>query len=113
MSDAEILGPNDPGPQNAKDANYRSGPNAGGTEQRQESRVPWERIIFTLIFAGVAWITFWIALVLALISAVVRLSGANWGANLADYAAKATNYLNACLSYVAGVTDVKPFPFGD
>lgn len=113
MSDAEILGPNDPGPQNAKDANFGASSGGSGGAQSRQGGIPWERIVFTVIFAGVAWVTFWIALTLALISAAVRLSRANWGGNLAEYSARATNYLNACLTFVSGATDAKPFPFAD
>lgn len=114
MSDAEILGPGDPGPRNAKDANFSgdgSNPNQNGNGGAVRA-FPWERLAFSVLYAFIAWFTFWLALVLAIIAGGLRLFGVQADANFGDYAGKATTYLGSVLAYVAGTREDKPFPFG-
>jgi hypothetical protein len=111
MSDAEILGPNEPGPRNAKDANFSD------NDQRQSAQpvgttFPWERLIFTLIFAFIAWFTFWLALGLGLLAGGLRLFGVKTEANIGQYTRQAAEYLSNVLAYVSGDKADKPFPFG-
>lgn len=113
MTDAEILGPNDPGPRDSKDANYSGGKDGGGTGGGAAAKpFPWERLAFTVVFAFIAWVTFWLALVMALISGALRIFGQSSQENFAGYAQKVSRYLASTLAYVSGSTDEKPFPFG-
>lgn len=116
MSDAEILGPNDPGPRDARDANYSGaggGGGAGNGEKGGSARAfPWERLAFTILFAFAAWFAFWVALILALISGALKLFGQSSEENFSGYTRKVSDYLASTLAYVSGATDQKPFPFG-
>lgn len=112
MSDAEILGPNDPGPRDTKDANYSNtgGGQSGGQGQSAKS-FPWERLAFTVIYAFVAWVAFWLALILAVIGGGLKLFGLSSQENFAGYARRAADYVGEALAYVSGATEKKPFPF--
>jgi hypothetical protein len=112
MSDAEVLGPDEPGPRNTKDANY--GENNG---RRQDNggaarTFPWERLALTAVFAVVAWFMFWVTLFLAVAAGGLKLAGIEASANVAGYARKSSNYLASVLTFVSGATDEAPFPFG-
>lgn len=111
MSDAEILGPNDPGPRDAKDANF-SDSGRGSGSGGQAKPFPWERLAFTVLFAFIAWFAFWLTLALALVAGAFKLFGVESQENVASYARKSGAYLSSALSYVSGATDDKPFPFG-
>jgi hypothetical protein len=115
MSDAEILGPNDPGPRDTKDANYSNANGGGGGSGGKAAGAkpfPWERLAFTVLFAFIAWFTFWLALILALVAGVLKVFGQSSQENFAGYARKMSDYLVSSLAYVSGSTDEKPFPFG-
>lgn len=118
MSDAEIYGPNDPGPRDARDANYagssggRSGGSGGDGPSASGRAFPWERVAFTVIFAFFAWVAFWVALALALISGALRIFGQSSQENFTGYAQKVSDYLAKSLAYISGSTEEKPFPFG-
>lgn len=118
MSDAEILGPNDPGPRDAKDANYSTSNNGanggtnGGSGAAAGKSFPWERLALTVVFAFVAWCVFWLSLLLALIAGGLKLFGVQTQENIAALAAKTSGYLGGLLAYVSGSSDDKPFPFG-
>jgi hypothetical protein len=113
MSDAEILGPNEQGPRNAKDASFSDSAQQQGPGARPSGQTfPWERLIFTVIFAFIAWFTFWLALGLGLLAGGLRLFGVKTDANIGQYTKQATDYLGNVLAYVAGDKADKPFPFG-
>ena len=112
MSDAEILGPNEPGPRDARDANFGDSGNRGGGAGRQATAFPWERLAFTVLFAFISWFAFWLTLALAVIAGALKLFNVQTQENVATYARKSGDYLSSALSYVSGATDVKPFPFG-
>lgn len=115
MSDAEILGPNDPGPRDTKDANYANTGGAGGGQTGGQGQsvksFPWERLAFTAIYAFVAWVAFWLALILALIGGVLKIFGLSSQENFAGYARRTADYVGEALAYVSGATEKKPFPF--
>lgn len=112
MSDAEILGPNDPGPRESKDANFSDQTGRPGPGAEKARPFPWERLAFTVLFAFIAWFAFWISLVLAAVGGALKLFGVQTQDNIASYARRSTAYLASALSYVSGETDEKPFPFG-
>jgi hypothetical protein len=113
MSNAEILGPGEPGPQNAKDANFSdNGGNSTGGAGGQAKSFPWERAAFTVLFAFIAWFAFWLSLVLALIAGAIKLFRVQTQDSIGGYARKSADYLSSCLAYVSGATNDKPFPFG-
>jgi hypothetical protein len=116
MSNAEVFGPNDPGPRDAKDAGYTDGNGGSGGGQNGGGAAakpfPWERLAFTVIFAFVAWFAFWLALILALISGGLKLFNVSSQENFAGYARSLYEYLSSVLAYVSGTTETKPFPFG-
>ena len=107
MTDAHILGPDEPGPRPSGDAKY-SGPNSSDPVSKS---FPWERVFFTVAFAFVAWFVFWVALFLALATAVIRLTNVKLEADIGGYTGRAVRYLRDILSYIAGLKDEKPFPF--
>jgi hypothetical protein len=112
MSDAEILVPNDPGPRGAKDANFAGNSGDGGASGGKVRAFPWERLAFTFLFALVAWMVFWLSLILALASGGLKLFGVQTQENIGAFARKSSQYLVSVLDYVSGESDVKPFPFG-
>ena len=106
MSDAHILGPNEPGPRGPEDAKYT---NSGPTPDHKT--FPWERVAFTIGFAFVAWFAFWGALILALVAIVIRLTNVKLEADIAGYARVMATYLGDVLGYIGGSREEKPFPF--
>jgi hypothetical protein len=112
MSDTHTSGSADnaPGGRAGSDANF-SGQAAqdGATSGR---RFPWERLIYSLGFAVVAWFAFWGVLLLAIVNFVMIAINGSASADLRGFTRAWVRYLGDLASYIVGVRDEKPFPFG-
>jgi hypothetical protein len=73
---------------------------------------PFERLLYSLGFAVLAWLAFWLLLVLATIQFVVLLIGGRVNEELKTFNLNLLQYLWQCVAFIIFVRDDRPFPIG-
>jgi hypothetical protein len=92
------------GPQDASESTARA-------EGRQP--FPWLRLLYAIGFAFVAWVMFWlIVLLLAPLHYIVLAITGKPNEELREMTLRAVHYLVEVLVFVTGTGDEKPFPLG-
>ena len=78
------------------------------------SRVPFPalRLVYSFLFAIIAWFVFWISLLVALIQFIVVTVDGRASEDLRRMSANLMQYLGDLLAYIAFVRDDPPFPIG-
>ena len=70
------------------------------------------RLLYSLLFAVIAWFTFWIVLVLAAVQLIAVLINNRVSEELRRTSLNVIQYLWELLAYVSFVRDEQPFPVG-
>lgn len=70
------------------------------------------RLLYSLLFAVIAWFTFWIVLVLAVVQVVAILINSRVSEELRRTSLNVIQYLWELLAYISFVRDEQPFPVG-
>lgn len=70
------------------------------------------RLLYSLLFAVIAWFTFWIVLVLAAVQLIAILINNRVSEELRRTSLNVIQYLWELLAYVSCVRDEQPFPVG-
>jgi len=86
-----------------------------GEAARVEGRqpFPWIRLLYAIGFGFVAWVVFWlIVLLLAPLHYIVLAISGKPNEELKQMVLRAVHYLVELLLFVAGAGDEKPFPLG-
>jgi hypothetical protein len=84
---------------------------AASAEGRQ--RFPWVRLLYAIGFGFIAWVMFWlIVLLLAPLHYIVLAITGKPNEDLRDMTQRAVHYLVELLVFVTGAGDEKPFPLG-
>lgn len=74
---------------------------------------PWLRLLYAIGFGFIAWVTFWlIVLLLAPLYYIVLAINGKPNEDLRDMTLRAVHYLVGLLVFVTGTGEEKPFPFG-
>jgi hypothetical protein len=73
---------------------------------------PAVRLLYALGFAVLAWVAFWILLVLATVQFVVFLVAGRANAELKGFSLNLLQYLWELVAFIIFVRDDQPFPFG-
>ena len=73
---------------------------------------PFARLIYALGFAIIAWVVFWLILILALLQFITRAITGHVNEELRHFNHRMVTYLAEVLAYVALVRDGQPFPIG-
>ena len=74
---------------------------------------PWTRLLYAIGFAIVAWVMFWlIVLLLAPLHFIVLAITGRPNEDLKDLSLRAVHYLVELLVFIAGAREEKPFPLG-
>lgn len=70
------------------------------------------RLLYSLLFAVIAWFTFWIVLVLAGVQLIAILINNRVSEELRRTSLNVIQYLWELLAYISCVRDEQPFPVG-
>jgi len=70
------------------------------------------RLLYSLLFAVIAWFTFWIVLVLAAVQLIAILINNRVSEELRRTSLNVIQYLWELLAYISCVRDEQPFPVG-
>ena len=74
---------------------------------------PWLRLLYAIGFGFIAWVTFWlIVLLLAPLHYIVLAINGKPNEDLRDMTQRAVHYLVELLVFVTGTGEEKPFPLG-
>jgi hypothetical protein len=73
---------------------------------------PWERFLFSVMFAVLGWVAFWLTIVLAIILWVLVAVSREPQAEFKQFVNASARYVWQCLAYVVLLRDEKPFPLG-
>jgi Domain of unknown function (DUF4389) len=72
---------------------------------------PFERLLFALLFAVVAWFVFWSAIVLGVAQFVIYAANGRVNEELKEFTLRLVRYLGELLAFIVFVRDERPFPF--
>ena len=70
-----------------------------------------KEFIFCVAFLVLAWMSFWVVVVLSVLSFIVRVVDSGQLSELNEFSRRLSLYLKECLLFSTGNTDQKPFPF--
>jgi hypothetical protein len=70
------------------------------------------RLLYSLLFAVIAWFTFWVVLVLAAVQLIAILINNRVSEELRRTSLNVIQYLWELLAYISCVRDEQPFPVG-
>lgn len=71
----------------------------------------WQRLLFGIGFAIVAYVLLWLIFALAILQWVVSLVAGSRNQQLADFGARLGIYLRDIVRYLTAASDTLPFPF--
>ena len=70
-----------------------------------------KEFIFCVAFLILAWMSFWVIVVLSILSFIVRVVDSCQLSELNEFSRRLSLYLKECLLFSTGNNDQKPFPF--
>ena len=70
-----------------------------------------KEFIFCVAFLVLAWMSFWVVVVLSVLSFIVRVVDSGQLSELNEFSRRLSLYLKECLLFSTGNNDQKPFPF--
>ena len=70
-----------------------------------------KEFIFCVAFLVLAWMSFWVVVVLSVLSFIVRVVDSGQLSELNEFSRRLSLYLKECLLFSTGNDDQKPFPF--
>lgn len=72
----------------------------------------WQRCLYMLGYGILAYITFWVLIVMAIVQLIVVAIDKKPNADLRRFARNTVQYLWELLAFLVFATDDRPFPFG-
>ena len=70
-----------------------------------------KEFIFCVAFLILAWMSFWVIVVISILSFIVRVVDSGQLSELNEFSRRLSLYLKECLLFSTGNNDQKPFPF--
>ena len=70
-----------------------------------------KEFVFCVAFLVLAWMSFWVVVVLSVLSFIVRVVDSGQLSELNEFSRRLSLYLKECLLFSTGNNDQKPFPF--
>ena len=70
-----------------------------------------KEFIFCVAFLILAWMSFWVIVVLSILSFIVRVVDSGQLSELNEFSRRLSLYLKECLLFSTGNNDQNPFPF--
>ena len=71
----------------------------------------YKEFIFCVAFLVLAWMSFWVVVVLSVLVFIVRVVDSGQLSELNEFSRRLSLYLKECLLFSTGNNDQKPFPF--
>jgi len=78
----------------------------------QRAPFPWQRFLFSVMFAVLGWFAFWLTIALAIIMWVLVAVSREPHAEFRQFVNASARYVWQCLAYVVLLREEKPFPLG-
>lgn len=72
----------------------------------------WQRCFYMLGFGILAWFSFWVLIVMAIVQLIVVLIDKRPNADLKRFARNTVSYLGELMAFLVFATEDRPFPFG-
>jgi hypothetical protein len=94
------------------DASYTPPEDAPRPTETQRAPFPWQRFLLSLGFGFLAWIAFWLTIVLAIVLWVLIAVSREPNPEFKQFVSACARYVWQCLAYVVLLTEEKPFPLG-
>jgi len=69
-------------------------------------------VFYSIFFIVLAYMSFWIIVVLSVLGFVVRAVGSEQPDELKIFTSRLTEYISKCLNFSSNTNKEKPFPFG-
>ena len=69
-------------------------------------------VFYSIFFIVLAYMSFWIIVVLSVLGFVVRAVGSEQPDELKIFTSRLTEYISQCLNFSSNTVKNKPFPFG-
>ena len=69
-------------------------------------------IFYSIFFIVLAYLAFWIIVVLAILGFIVRAVGSEQPEDLKNFTKRLSTYMSECLDFSSQEKNEKPFPFG-
>lgn len=107
MSDA---GPANPSDNGANDTNYSGTHDDTGAGDR--GMPLWQRGLYMLGYGILAYFTFWVLIVMAIVQLIVVAIDGKPNTDLRRFSRNAVQYLWELLAFLVFASDERPFPFG-
>jgi hypothetical protein len=73
---------------------------------------PWQRLLLSLGFGVLAWMVFWLTLVLAVVLWILVAVSREPHPEFKQFVGGCARYVSQCLAYIVMITDETPFPLG-
>jgi len=83
-----------------------------GATAPQRLPFPWARLLYAIGFGFIAWVMFWLVVLLAPLHYIVLAITGKPNEELKEMTLRAVHYLVELLVFVTGAGDEKPFPLG-
>ena len=72
---------------------------------------PFERLLYSLVFAVIAWFVFWTAIFLGIAQFVIYAINGRVNDELKEFTLRLVQYLWELLAFIVFVRNERPFPF--
>jgi len=87
-------------------------PANGNSKSAPQREFPVVRLLYALGFAVIAWVVFWLIIILGALQFVVLLINGRANQELKDFNFSLVQYLWELLAFIVFVRDEQPFPIG-
>ena len=96
----------------AGDTNYSSSQSDQASGTGDDGMVLWQRGLYMLGYGILAYFTFWVLIVMAIVQLIVVAIDGKPNADLRRFSRNAVQYLWELLAFLVFASDDRPFPFG-
>ena len=76
------------------------------------SGYPWKRLLFSMLFVGLLWLSLWAVLLMGIAQFVLRAFDDVASGDLGRFGRRLGRYMAQMVAYVTLARDEAPFPFG-
>jgi len=93
------------------DASYNPEPTPQDAPAKRAD-FPWQRLLLSVGYAFLAWMVFWLTLVLAVVLWILVGVSREPHPEFKQFVGGCARYVAQCLSYIVMISDETPFPLG-
>jgi len=89
-----------------------SSDNTSSSSTDDQAQPFWQRCLYMFGFAILAYMTFWVLILMAVVQCVVYLIDKDANADLKKFSRNTVQYLFELMAFISFSSDERPFPFG-